>query len=160
MYNYINWTIWNNINWSTVLLSETSLECYVFWFFLQVVPYLLKFLDNLTNIYVRFNRKRLKGRTGEQDCRTALSTLYHVSLLTLSSLRLMCQISYAALYFPSFMHCHESDLKFVLWLCYFLCLIDFCYIMYIFNNLIFCSLAGCASFWISLDSDLLWFCCL
>ncbi|KAK6914590.1 Methionyl/Valyl/Leucyl/Isoleucyl-tRNA synthetase, anticodon-binding, partial [Dillenia turbinata] len=45
-----------------------------------VVPYLLKFLDNLTNIYVRFNRKRLKGRTGEDDCRTALSVLYHVLL--------------------------------------------------------------------------------
>ena len=45
---------------------------------LQVVPYLLKFIDNLTNIYVRFNRKRLKGRTGEEDCRIALSTLYHV----------------------------------------------------------------------------------
>jgi len=44
----------------------------------QVVPYLLKFLDNLTNIYVRFNRKRLKGRTGEEDCRMALSTLYNV----------------------------------------------------------------------------------
>ncbi|XP_026416565.1 isoleucine--tRNA ligase, cytoplasmic-like [Papaver somniferum] len=47
-----------------------------------VVPYLLKFIDNLTNIYVRFNRKRLKGRTGEEDCRTALSTLYHVLLTT------------------------------------------------------------------------------
>ncbi|XP_052173832.1 isoleucine--tRNA ligase, cytoplasmic [Diospyros lotus] len=45
-----------------------------------VVPYLLKYLDNLTNIYVRFNRKRLKGRTGEEDCRIALSTLYHVLL--------------------------------------------------------------------------------
>ncbi|EEF32620.1 isoleucine--tRNA ligase, cytoplasmic [Ricinus communis] len=45
-----------------------------------VVPYLLKFLDNLTNIYVRFNRKRLKGRIGEEDCRTALSTLYSVLL--------------------------------------------------------------------------------
>ncbi|CAH1426936.1 unnamed protein product [Lactuca virosa] len=45
-----------------------------------VVPYLLKFIDNLTNIYVRFNRKRLKGRTGEEDCRIALSTLYHVLL--------------------------------------------------------------------------------
>ncbi|KAK2658220.1 hypothetical protein Ddye_004753 [Dipteronia dyeriana] len=45
-----------------------------------VVPYLLKFLDNLTNIYVRFKRKRLKGRTGEDDCRTALSTLYNVLL--------------------------------------------------------------------------------
>ncbi|WJX44971.1 isoleucine--tRNA ligase [Trifolium repens] len=47
-----------------------------------VVPYLLKFLDNLTNIYVRFNRKRLKGRTGEEDCRTALSTLFNVLLLS------------------------------------------------------------------------------
>lgn len=46
-----------------------------------MVPYLLKFLDNLTNIYVRFNRKRLKGRTGEGDCRTALSTLYFVSAI-------------------------------------------------------------------------------
>ncbi|WCJ41408.1 Isoleucine--tRNA ligase cytoplasmic [Euphorbia peplus] len=45
-----------------------------------VVPYLLKYLDNLTNIYVRFNRKRLKGRTGEEDCQTALSTLYSVLL--------------------------------------------------------------------------------
>ncbi|KAL9296210.1 hypothetical protein ACSQ67_022106 [Phaseolus vulgaris] len=47
-----------------------------------VVPYLLKFLDNLTNIYVRFNRKRLKGRSGEEDCRIALSTLYNVLLLS------------------------------------------------------------------------------
>ncbi|GAB4854841.1 hypothetical protein Ancab_023425 [Ancistrocladus abbreviatus] len=46
----------------------------------MVVPYPLKFLDSLTNIYVRFNRKRLEGRTGEEDCRTALSTLYHVLL--------------------------------------------------------------------------------
>lgn len=47
---------------------------------LQVVPYLVKYIDNLTNIYVRFNRKRLKGRTGEEDCRVSLSTLYHVSI--------------------------------------------------------------------------------
>ncbi|XP_075511214.1 isoleucine--tRNA ligase, cytoplasmic [Primulina tabacum] len=51
-----------------------------------VVPFLLKFLDNLTNIYVRFNRKRLKGRTGEEDCRTALSTLYHVLLTACKSM--------------------------------------------------------------------------
>ncbi|KAF9603367.1 hypothetical protein IFM89_035612 [Coptis chinensis] len=47
-----------------------------------VVPYLLKFIESLTNIYVRLNRRRLKGRTGEEDCRTALSTLYHVLLTT------------------------------------------------------------------------------
>lgn len=51
-----------------------------------VVPYLLKFLDNLTNIYVRFNRKRLKGRTGEEDCRIALSTLYYVLLTACKSM--------------------------------------------------------------------------
>ncbi|KAH6836839.1 tRNA synthetase class I L [Perilla frutescens var. hirtella] len=51
-----------------------------------VVPYLLKFLDNLTNIYVRFNRRRLKGRTGEEDCRTALSTLYYVLLTACKSM--------------------------------------------------------------------------
>ncbi|XP_031488181.1 isoleucine--tRNA ligase, cytoplasmic [Nymphaea colorata] len=45
-----------------------------------VVPYLLKFIDNLTNIYVRFNRKRLKGRTGVEDSIVSLSTLYHVLL--------------------------------------------------------------------------------
>ncbi|KAL3828683.1 hypothetical protein ACJIZ3_017485 [Penstemon smallii] len=51
-----------------------------------VVPCLLKFLDNLTNIYVRFNRKRLKGRSDEGDCRTALSTLYHVLLTACKSM--------------------------------------------------------------------------
>ncbi|XP_006656298.1 isoleucine--tRNA ligase, cytoplasmic-like [Oryza brachyantha] len=47
-----------------------------------VVPYLVKYIDNLTNIYVRFNRKRLKGRTGEEDCRVSLSTLYHALVTT------------------------------------------------------------------------------
>ncbi|XP_052143297.1 isoleucine--tRNA ligase, cytoplasmic-like [Oryza glaberrima] len=47
-----------------------------------VVPYLVKYIDNLTNIYVRFNRKRLKGRTGEDDCRISLSTLYHALVTT------------------------------------------------------------------------------
>ncbi|KAH8973280.1 hypothetical protein BDL97_01G037500 [Sphagnum fallax] len=45
-----------------------------------MVPFLLKFVGNLTNVYVRFNRKRLKGRTGEDDSRIALSTLYYVLL--------------------------------------------------------------------------------
>lgn len=46
-----------------------------------VVPRLVKFVDNLTNWYVRMNRPRLKGQGGEQDCRTALSVLYHVLLI-------------------------------------------------------------------------------
>ncbi|KAL6555673.1 hypothetical protein OROHE_007345 [Orobanche hederae] len=52
----------------------------------KVVPEVLKFFDNLTNIYVRFSRKRLKGRTGEEDCRTALSTLYYVLLTVCKSM--------------------------------------------------------------------------
>lgn len=46
----------------------------------KVVPRLVKFVENLTNWYVRMNRQRLKGQEGEADCRTALSTLYHVLL--------------------------------------------------------------------------------
>ena len=52
-----------------------------------VVPYLVKFIDQLTNIYVRYNRKRLKGKLGEGDSLTALCTLYS-TLLTLCKVRL------------------------------------------------------------------------
>lgn len=41
-----------------------------------VVPYLVNFIEQLTNIYVRYNRKRLKGRTGQADSLLALATLY------------------------------------------------------------------------------------
>ena len=53
----------------------------------KVVPRLVKFVDNLTNWYVRMNRPRLKGQAdgGESDTRTALSVLYHV-LLNMSRL--------------------------------------------------------------------------
>eukprot|EP00668_Euglena_longa_P014268 GGOE01018247.1.p1 GENE.GGOE01018247.1~~GGOE01018247.1.p1 ORF type:complete len:1070 (+),score=313.51 GGOE01018247.1:91-3300(+) len=44
-----------------------------------VVPGLLKYLDNLTNWYVRMNRRRLKGDgEGPEDCGQALATLYSV----------------------------------------------------------------------------------
>ncbi|XP_066158499.1 isoleucine--tRNA ligase, cytoplasmic [Euwallacea fornicatus] len=43
-----------------------------------VVPRLTKFIDYLTNWYVRMNRKRLKGEGGENDCYIALTTLYNV----------------------------------------------------------------------------------
>lgn len=45
-----------------------------------VVPYLVKFIDSLTNAYVRYNRRRLKGRNGPEDTATALATLHHVLL--------------------------------------------------------------------------------
>ena len=57
-----------------------------------VVPYLVNFIEQLTNIYVRYNRKRLKGRTGQADSLLALATLYD-TLFTLCKVRqgLQCQ---------------------------------------------------------------------
>lgn len=45
-----------------------------------VVPRLTKFIDYLTNWYVRMNRKRLKGDGGADDCKAALTTLFDVLL--------------------------------------------------------------------------------
>ncbi|ORZ14718.1 isoleucyl-tRNA synthetase [Absidia repens] len=43
-----------------------------------VVPRLLQLVDQLTNWYVRFNRKRLKGENGVDDAKQALNTLFEV----------------------------------------------------------------------------------
>ncbi|KAG7893564.1 hypothetical protein KL905_002308 [Ogataea polymorpha] len=40
-----------------------------------VVPKLLNLIDELTNWYIRFNRKRLKGENGVEDCLKAMNTL-------------------------------------------------------------------------------------
>ena len=45
-----------------------------------VVPRLVKFVDILTNWYVRSNRKRLKGEAGRTDCLRSLETLFGVIL--------------------------------------------------------------------------------
>lgn len=74
-------------SWSLVRFVRQEMEAYRLY---TVVPYLLKFVDRLTNVYVRLNRKRLKGKRGEGseegdgegDASLALSTLFHV-LLTL-----------------------------------------------------------------------------
>lgn len=43
-----------------------------------VVPRLTKFIDHLTNWYVRMNRRRIKGELGLQDCISSIDTLYDV----------------------------------------------------------------------------------
>ncbi|KAI9671543.1 MAG: isoleucine--tRNA ligase [Caeruleum heppii] len=43
-----------------------------------VVPRLLGLIDNLTNWYIRFNRKRLKGDLGVEETLRALNTLFEV----------------------------------------------------------------------------------
>ena len=43
-----------------------------------VVPKLLDLIDNTTNWYIRFNRRRLKGEFGLEDTKHALNTLFEV----------------------------------------------------------------------------------
>ncbi|CAH0563614.1 unnamed protein product [Brassicogethes aeneus] len=44
----------------------------------NVVPKLTKFIEDLTNLYVRLNRKRFKGETSTIDCKNALKNLFGV----------------------------------------------------------------------------------
>lgn len=59
------------------LLTYTGYRLYT------VVPRLLDLIDNTTNWYIRFNRKRLKGEFGVEDTTHALNTLFEV-LFTLT----------------------------------------------------------------------------
>ena len=43
-----------------------------------VVPPLLKFIESLTNWYIRFNRRRLKGDQGREEMMTALHVLFSI----------------------------------------------------------------------------------
>ena len=43
-----------------------------------VVPRLLEPIDDMTNWYIRFNRRRLKGEFGTEDTKAALNTLFEV----------------------------------------------------------------------------------
>uniref|UniRef100_A0A8C0KP65 Isoleucine--tRNA ligase, cytoplasmic n=1 Tax=Canis lupus dingo TaxID=286419 RepID=A0A8C0KP65_CANLU len=62
---------------SLVGFFETEMAAYRLY---TVVPRLVKFVDVLTNWYVRMNRRRLKGENGVEDCVTALETLFSVLL--------------------------------------------------------------------------------
>lgn len=43
-----------------------------------VVPRLTRFIDQLTNWYVRLNRRRIKGELGLEECSASLNTLFDV----------------------------------------------------------------------------------
>ncbi|KAJ1567544.1 hypothetical protein HK405_005583, partial [Cladochytrium tenue] len=43
-----------------------------------VVPRLLQLIEELTNWYIRFNRRRLKGENGLEDAKSAIRTLFEV----------------------------------------------------------------------------------
>ncbi|XP_032893153.1 isoleucine--tRNA ligase, cytoplasmic [Amblyraja radiata] len=60
---------------SLIQFFKAEMEAYRLY---TVVPRLVKFVDMLTNWYVRMNRKRLKGENGTEDCERALETLFAV----------------------------------------------------------------------------------
>lgn len=61
-----------------------------------IIPRLLDLVDELTNWYIRFNRKRLKGEDGKEDTIAALNTLFE-TLFTLC--RTMVNSSYCVTLF-------------------------------------------------------------
>ena len=66
------------ISFSQSLLAFVKREMAAYRLY-TVLPRLMKFIDNLTNWYVRTNRKRIKGEnTTHEDCRNALDTLFSV----------------------------------------------------------------------------------
>lgn len=60
-----------------------------------IIPRLLDLVDELTNWYIRFNRKRLKGEDGTEDTLAALNTLFE-TLFTLC--RTMVSLPYFVLH--------------------------------------------------------------
>ncbi|KAF8455240.1 tRNA synthetases class I-domain-containing protein [Kalaharituber pfeilii] len=51
-----------------------------------VIPKLLEMIDNTTNWYIRFNRKRLKGEFGTDDTLHALNSLFEVLFILVRAL--------------------------------------------------------------------------
>lgn len=64
---------------SLILLVRQEMAAYRLY---TIIPRLLDLIDELTNWYIRFNRKRFKGEDGKQDTVSALNTLFE-TLFTL-----------------------------------------------------------------------------
>src|SRR5450755_1687542 len=73
------WLVRNNLT----LCKDTRTNGHAAYRLYTVVPRLLDLIDNTTNWYIRFNRKRLKGEFGLDDTQHALNTLFEV-LFTLT----------------------------------------------------------------------------
>ncbi|KDQ57791.1 hypothetical protein JAAARDRAFT_35481 [Jaapia argillacea MUCL 33604] len=64
---------------SLIKLVRDEMDAYRLY---TVIPRLLDLIDELTNWYIRFNRRRLKGEEGREDTEVALNTLFE-ALFTL-----------------------------------------------------------------------------
>ncbi|KAF8322304.1 hypothetical protein DL93DRAFT_2106240 [Clavulina sp. PMI_390] len=65
---------------SLIKLVRQEMEAYRLY---TIIGRLLGLIDEITNWYIRFNRKRLKGENGKEDTRAALNTLFE-TLFTLT----------------------------------------------------------------------------
>jgi len=63
-----------------------------------VVPGLLRFIEELTNWYVRMNRRRLKGQNGVADQQDSLSTLFSVLFTVSRTLAPFCPFAAEEIY--------------------------------------------------------------
>ena len=63
------------------LVSEVTKEMKAYHLY-TVVPVVLKWVENLTNCYVRMNRRRMKGAAGLADQKESLAALFNVLLVT------------------------------------------------------------------------------
>lgn len=64
---------------SLIKLVKEEMKAYRLY---TILPRLLDLIDELTNWYIRFNRRRLKGEDGKEDTIAALNTLFE-TLFTL-----------------------------------------------------------------------------
>lgn len=84
-------------SWTQSLIAFVRQEMAAYRLY-TVAPRLVKFIDVLTNWYVRLNRQRLKGECGHADWQESLDTLYHV-LMTMVCLMapytpFICELMY------------------------------------------------------------------
>lgn len=69
-----------------IQLVKDEMEAYRLY---TVVAQMLNLIDELTNWYIRFNRRRLKGEGGLEDVQSALNTLFE-TLFTLARTLVSC----------------------------------------------------------------------
>lgn len=92
------------ISFTQTLLSSVHQEMAAYHLY-NVTSNLIKFVDNLTNWYVRLNRRRLRGEAGREECLRALETLCSV---------LLCMVRVMAPFTPFITETMYQNLKRVL----------------------------------------------
>ena len=76
-----------------------------------VVPRLLGLIDNTTNWYIRFNRRRLKGEFGVEEAQHALNTLFEVLFTLVKGLAPFTPFITDTIYLKLLPHIPEGPLR-------------------------------------------------